>query len=64
MSDFDEVLHRIQNQLDKMKKSLGGRNRDRARVTTAEDPRNQKRGQSGGLEKNLPVEPLPKPPHP
>ena len=62
MSDFDEVLHRIQNQLDKMKKSLRNHNRDLARVTSGEGLRKQERAESGGAEKNLPAEPPPKPP--
>jgi hypothetical protein len=58
MSDFDEVLQRIQNQLDKMKKSLRGGNRDFARVTTGADPRKR----DGATRKKLPPEPPQKPP--
>ena len=62
MSEFDEVLHRIQNQLDKMKKSLRSHNRDLARVTSSRGLRKQESAQSGDAEKKLPVEPPPKPP--
>jgi hypothetical protein len=62
MSDFDEVLHRIQNQLDKMKKSLRSHNRNLVRVATGEAPRKDDRSQSGSGQKNLPAEPPQKPP--